>query len=138
MIFGTQISVKLSGAASGGTHAIMELVTPARSGPPMHLHEREDQTFYVLEGQYRFELDGKRIPAGPGSAVYVPRGTAHAFRNNGNAPGRMLVIVQPAGLEDLFEELAEAGEGEREPTMSVVIPILRKYRTALLGLPLEA
>ena len=72
MIFGTQISVKLSGAASGGTHAIMELVTPAQSGPPMHLHQREDQTFYVLEGQYRFEVDGKRIPAGPGSAVYVP------------------------------------------------------------------
>ncbi|MES1257939.1 MAG: cupin domain-containing protein [Acidobacteriota bacterium] len=136
-VFGEQITVKLSGAATGGQYAVMEVVTQPKSGPPLHLHQREEESFHVLEGEFTFQVDGRRLSAGPGCSVYVPRGAAHAFRNVGTEPGRMLLMVKPSGLENSFAELSGSTGGQREPDMSVVIPILRKHGMALLGLPLE-
>jgi quercetin dioxygenase-like cupin family protein len=136
-IFDDRVLVKLSGADTGGHCAIMEIRTSPGSGPPLHRHQREDESFYVLEGNYEFEVDGKRTLAGPGCYVYAPRGTAHAFRNlSGTTTGRMLVTVQPAGLDDYFAEFSEAVRG-RGLNMSVLIPIARKYGVELLGPPLE-
>ncbi|MDQ1474194.1 MAG: hypothetical protein QOJ99_5674 [Bryobacterales bacterium] len=134
---GVQIWIKLSGADTNGNYAIMETVTEPHSGPPLHRHNREEESFYVLDGDFVFEVDGKRIPAAPGSSVFVPRGTAHAFRNIGNSAGRMLVTVQPAGLDNFFTEIANCASGQEEPTMSQVIPIARRHGLELLGLPLD-
>ena len=136
-IFGDRIWIKLAGTDTGGNYAIMEDVTQPQCGPPLHRHSREEESFYVLEGDYVFEVDGKRIPAGPGSSVFAPRGTAHAFRNIGNTAGRLLIAVQPAGLDDFFTEISESTDSEGQPNMSVVIPIFRKYGLELLGPPID-
>ena len=135
-IFGIPMWIKLSGEDTGGPYAIMEDSTPAQQGPPLHRHLREDESFYVIEGEYVFEVDGKRIYAGAGSAIYAPKGSAHRFQNIGLTPGRLLVIVQPAGLDSFFVEIDAATKGAQEPDLQTVLPIFQKHGLELLGPPL--
>ena len=78
------------------------------SGPPAHLHRSQDETHYVLEGQFEFVLGERKVNAGVGSVVYVPRTTVHAFTNIGTQKGKLLFIETPAGAVEQF--LEEAGE----------------------------
>lgn len=64
-----------------------------------HVHEEEDDAFYILEGEMIFTVEGKDVPAPPGTFVLVPPETEHAFRNNGATPVRMLNIHAPAGFD---------------------------------------
>src|ERR671925_118916 len=91
-IFGDQIWVKLGHADTEGSYAIIEGITPPQGGPPLHRHSREDESFYIVEGDFVFEVDGETLPAGPGCTLFAPRGTAHTFQNVGKTAGRLLVI----------------------------------------------
>ena len=135
-IFGDRIWIKLAGNDTDGNFAVMVGRTEPQSGPPLHRHLREDESFYVLEGEYLFEVDGKHIHASAGCSVFAPRGTAHTFQNVGNTPGRMLVMVQPAGLDAFFEDIAAATEGMEQPDPAVVAPVFAKHGLELLGPPL--
>ena len=84
------------------------------------------------------EVDGNEINAGPSCCVFAPQGTAHEFQDIGATPGRILLMVQLAGLETFFTDLAGATGGMREPDLSVVIPIFHKNGLELLGPPLVA
>src|SRR5919112_4640221 len=72
-------------------------------GPPLHVHSREDEAFYVLEGAIRFRRADEEFVAGPGSWVWGPRGVPHAFRVESQG-ARALDVVTPGGLERMFEE----------------------------------
>ncbi len=72
-------------------------------GPPLHIHSREDEAFYVLEGRIRFRQGDDEFVAGPGTWVWGPRGVPHAFKVESES-ARALVIVTPAGFERMFEE----------------------------------
>ena len=137
-IYRDQIKVKLSGADTGGTYAIVESTTQPQSGPPLHRHSLEDESFYVLEGQYTFEVDGQRILAGPGTALFAPRGTVHTFMNVGSTPGRMLTVVQPAGLDSFFVDMDAAVANEKAPDFVQLAAIYKQYGLELLGPPLAA
>jgi mannose-6-phosphate isomerase-like protein (cupin superfamily) len=137
-IFGDQIWIKLGYADTGGSYAIMEGITPPQGGPPLHRHGREEESFYIMEGDFVFEVDGEKIPAGPGCTVFTPRGTAHTFQNVGKAPGRLLVIVQPAGLDLFFDEVAQVASGMAQPDLKGIVPLFQKYGLELLGPPLAA
>ena len=134
-VFGDRISIKLNGADTDGQYAVFEDVTQPSQGPPLHRHQREDEFFYILEGEYVFEVDGDEFLAGPGDSVFAPRGSEHSFQNVGTRPGRTLVVVQPAGFEVFLAELSEATRGMEQPDMSVVVPIFEKYGLELLGPP---
>jgi quercetin dioxygenase-like cupin family protein len=99
-ILGDGLIVKLGGES--GAMTAMLGITPPKAGPPLHRHSREDESFFVLEGDYLFETDGKQNRAGPGDFVFLPRGTAHTFQNVGETEGRMLITAQPAGVERFF------------------------------------
>jgi len=135
-ILGDIVRIKLGGADTDGRFAIMEDRTEPQAGPPLHRHSLEDEWFYVLEGEYRFEVDGRFIHAGAGSSVLAPRGTAHTFQNVGSKPGRLLIFVEPAGLDMFFTELAAATEGMDQPDLAVVGPAFSRYGLELLGPPL--
>jgi quercetin dioxygenase-like cupin family protein len=92
---------------TGGLFSLFELTTPPGGGPPPHRHDREDETFYVLEGRYEIRLGDDLHVAGPGTVVHGPRTVPHGFRNVGDAPARMLCVATPGGAERMFEELAE-------------------------------
>jgi quercetin dioxygenase-like cupin family protein len=136
-ILGDQIWIKLAGSDTNGDYTVLETVTQPQSGPPLHRHKREQESFYVLDGDFVFEVDGKRVPAGTGSSVFVPRGTAHAFRNVGTTPGRMLITVHPAGLDEFLTEVSGCTDAQGEPNMSLAIPIARRHGLELLGPPMD-
>src|SRR3712207_1493157 len=73
-------------------------IAPGRDIEP-HVHDGEDDAFYVLEGEMTFVVDGERVTAPPGTFVLVPPGIEHAFRNDGARPVRMLNVHAPAGFD---------------------------------------
>jgi Cupin domain len=84
-------------------------------GPPPHIHHREDEGFYVVEGEYEFDLDGERLRAGPGDFVHAPRGRRHSYRNVAEAAGQLLTLYAPGGLKGLFLEVGEPVTDPAEP-----------------------
>ena len=99
-----RITCLLSGEETGGAYAMFEIITPPRDpGPPPHTHTLEDEAFYVLEGEHIVIIDGEQHRGGPGSWFFGPRGKPHAFRNDSDAPTRVLLIASPAGVERFFE-----------------------------------
>ncbi len=94
-------------------------VPPGFPGPVRHRHARMTDVFYVLEGELAFHVDGRDIAAGAGSWVTLARGSLHHFKNVGDRPARMLIVVTPAGLERFFLEVGRAageGDGESRPS----------------------
>lgn len=113
---GDRYTFLVTGEESGGAYFAMEALVPPGGGPPPHIHSREDETFYLVEGEIEFRLEDETIVAGPGDFVNVPRGTVHCFRNAGTEPARMVLTFTPAGMEHFFEEtLEEAPSGAQEP-----------------------
>lgn len=98
---------KAVGEDTGGAFALAELTARPEFGPPPHLHRREDESYYVLEGEFEFMLDGDTFTSGPGSFVRLPRGRLHEHRAAGGRVARALVLVTPAGVEGFIEEAGE-------------------------------
>jgi mannose-6-phosphate isomerase-like protein (cupin superfamily) len=135
---GDEVTIKISSRDTGGAFTVFEGRTRPLHGPPLHLHRDQDESWYILEGQYRFEVDGQEIYAGAGSTVFAPRGSRHTFQNIGSIPGRMVTTVVPGGLDNFFEELAAASARGTIPDLAKMLPIFEKYKLELLGPPLAA
>ena len=97
-----------TGDETGGRYALWDALVPPGGGPPPHVHSREEEGFYVLEGEITFRIGDERIVAGPGTFANVSIGTPHSFRNETDKPARMLIQVAPAGLERMFLEVGQA------------------------------
>ena len=105
-VFGELVTQKVPSHQTGGAYALFEAATEPGAGPPPHVHHREDEAFYVLEGEYEFLVDGRNLRTEAGSLIYVPKGTLHAHRNVGEVVSRMLMSQTPGGLYELFFEKA--------------------------------
>lgn len=103
---GGPTTIKADTAGTAGSFALLEVEVGPKQGPPLHLHRREDEMWFILEGQFRFIADGEILLAEEGAFVFVPRMTEHCFQNIGDAPGRVLVMFTPSGMERFFEEHA--------------------------------
>jgi mannose-6-phosphate isomerase-like protein (cupin superfamily) len=79
-------------------------IQPHRAGPGVHVHDDEDDSFYVLEGELEFTVDGEEIAAGPGTFVLVPPGVPHGFRNRGDGVARFVNVHAPAGFDLRLEQ----------------------------------
>jgi mannose-6-phosphate isomerase-like protein (cupin superfamily) len=93
-------NVEFLARSSDTTRFNLALITlqPHRDGPELHVHEDEDDSFYVLEGELTFIADDDELVAGPGTFVLVPPGIPHTFANRGDAVVRMLNVHAPAGF----------------------------------------
>ena len=107
---GGDITFIVRGEQSNGAFAVLEAVNAPGDGPPLHAHGREDESIYVLEGEFRWKLGEKLTTTGPGSFVFIPRGLAHTWQVLGEQPGRMLVTFTPAGMEGFFDRLSLSTE----------------------------
>ena len=91
-----------TGAETGGKYATWEAVVPPGVGPPPHAHSREEESFFVLEGEITITVNGERVVAGAGTFANMPVGSLHSFKNESDRTARMLISVAPAGLEQMF------------------------------------
>lgn len=98
---------------TGGRYSMFEATVLPGGGPPPHIHRREDETFYVLEGVITFQIGDERRVAKPGTFVHMPIGNQHAFKNDSDQPAKMLISFSPGGLEGMFFEVGkDLAEGE--------------------------
>ena len=105
-IAGGNYRVVISGAATSGNYAVIEMTVPPGGGPPPHAHPDIQEMFYVLEGEVSFKTEVGTQVVGQNGFVNIPFGGAvHCFKNTSEQPARLLCTVVPAGLENLFEEI---------------------------------
>lgn len=130
---GTTYRTILSAAESGGALSIVASTCPALSGPPRHVHAREDEVFVVLEGEVEFWMGGALLRRGAGGTAFVPRGTEHTFRTLTEA--RMLTILTPAGFEGFFAEMAKGAFCIPED-MPAVLESAARHHLTFTGPPL--
>ena len=129
---GELVIFKLVGRDTYGEFTLIEEITPPEGGPAPHMHTREDETFYVLEGEVEFMVGGRTFLARAGSVVFGPRNILHAFRNMGSTPSRMSVFITPSGLEKMFEEVGErvtdpSSPPEGPPDIEKLVAVNQKY-----------
>ena len=128
---GDQYRYLATGDDTDGGYYLVEAIVPPGGGPPLHIQTREEEAFYILEGELSFYGDDGEVVAGPGTYLNIPKGAKHRFRNNGDTtfvagPGtylnipkgakhrfrnngdttaKMIFFFTPAGIEGLFDEL---------------------------------
>ncbi len=99
-----------TGSNTDKGYFLVEAVVPPGGGPPFHIQTREEEAFYIIEGELSFYGDDGEVVAGPGTYLNIPKGAKHRFRNNSNDTAKMLFFFTPAGIEGLFDEFAEMEE----------------------------
>ena len=103
---GDEYTFLATGDDTDRSYSFVEAVVPPGGGPPPHIHTREEEAFYVLEGDLLFRAGGQRVIATPGTFLHVPRGVVHHFKNEADKPARMVFFFVPAGIETMFEKMA--------------------------------
>jgi len=111
---GSHTSIKASAQSTAGRVSVIEHLSPRGSGSPLHVHSREDEWFYVIDGELTFWVGGEVIDAPAGSFVYGPRGIPHTFLVSSET-ARFLLVTEPGGFSEFVRGLAQ-------PADAVVIP----------------
>jgi mannose-6-phosphate isomerase-like protein (cupin superfamily) len=137
--FDALAEITLSGEQTGGALSIIEVTEQPNAVGPLHVHHREDETFWILEGDVRIEVAGTVVDAGPGDVVFGPRGVPHRY-TVGDAGCRMLFILTPGGFEMLVRDMSvPAGSrtppppSAEEPDWEHVAAVAAAYGCELLG-----
>lgn len=134
---GSRYHYKAIGQSTNGAYSLVEETLLDDEGPPLHVHEHEEESFYILSGHGVFVVGEDRRQLGPGDFVIVPRGAPHALARVGDEELRMLVICSPAGLEQFFVEVerreSEAGSPLDEDG---VVALAAAFGTRIVGPPI--
>lgn len=128
---GNLVTLKATGASTGGRLTVAEFVNPPGFAPPLHRHTVEDEAFYVLEGAAEFRCAGKALAAGPGDFVLLPRGEAHTFLVGPGEPLRCLQLTTPAGFEDFAAAAGAPASERRLPDPGPIDPVALGHAAAL-------
>lgn len=134
-VLGVTIHVKVSSSESAGKISMFFTEDPPKMGPPLHIHHREDETFYVLEGEYRVRLQDDLLTLKKGQMAFLPRGVPHTYANAGGATARMLVITTPGGFEHFFRDI-DALCKRGAPAPEQLTPIGAKHGLDFVGPPI--
>lgn len=129
------LDVKISGSDTDGDLAIFEQTSLSQGkGTPLHLHHNQDEIFYVIEGEYYFQVGDKKFSLAKGDSIFLPRKVPHAWTQV-SATGKMTVIMQPAGkLENFFVTVAAL---DHEPTPKEMEKIFADNEMQVVGPPLK-
>ena len=120
---GDTLQFHLTGVETNGKFTMCTVTTPPGGGPPPHLHENEDEWFYLMEGRVSFFAKGEWTELEPGAVAFAPRHSLHTFKNVGDTPSKMLVHTSPAGFEHFIAALAAECEKAGGPDMTQVVQI---------------
>ena len=114
--FGGLATIKSTGPTTGGSVMVSEQLAPRGVGSPLHVHHREDEWFYVLDGEVTFWVGGEVIVAPAGSFVFGPRDVPHTFLVSSDE-ARFLLVTEPGGFEDFMR-----AAGEPAPRLEIPPP----------------
>ena len=127
-VVGDVYRILATGDDTDGKYAMWEAIVPPGGGPPPHVHSREEEAFYILEGEITFHIGEERVVASAGMFANMPVGTQHSFKNESGKPAKMLISVAPAGLEKMFFEfgvpLPEGSTAALPPTKEEIEKLL--------------
>lgn len=98
---------KLSACDTGGLLQLAELTVEPGDGPPYHIHELEDEIWYILEGEVEFTVDGKKTIVGPGTTVFGPRGVPHRFQGAGDKTAKFIIMITGENFEQFYARWGE-------------------------------
>jgi quercetin dioxygenase-like cupin family protein len=135
-----RVTVKAGGPEAGHAISQIEVDDPQGTGPPLHVHHNEDETFYILEGQVTMFVGDERIDLAAGDYCFGPRGIPHAYLVRSER-ARMLVTISPSGSEQLFVSLGVPVTSGEPPTDTVMPPmpemarLFAGYGAEILGPP---
>jgi quercetin dioxygenase-like cupin family protein len=107
---GSLLTIKASAQTTDGAVAVIEHLSPPGFGSPLHAHSREDEWFYIMEGEVTFWGGGETHTAAPGGFVYGPRGIPHTFLVTSPEPARYLLVTEPGGFADFVRALSRPAE----------------------------
>lgn len=139
--FGCLVTVKASSEPSGGGVAVLEHHAGRGAGSPLHVHHREDEWFYVLDGELTFWIGGQVVGGPAGSFVYGPRGIPHTFTVS-SEQARFLLVTEPAGLEGMLRRLGQPAGSltippapTGPPDLTRIVQVCAEYGVEILGPP---
>ena len=139
---GSLTTIKATGKHTGGRYTLVEVLEPEGMDGPLHVHHREDEGFWILEGELTFQIGEDTLKAGPGSFVFGPKGVPHSYRVD-SGPAKILYILTPAGFEEFIyassepagsltlPPLAEGPPDEAE--MESLVALARQHGAEILG-----
>ena len=102
-----RVEVKAGVPELGGVASITETVTRKGEEPHEHVHETEDETFYLLEGRMTLHVDGADFEAAPGAFAFVPKGTPHTYTITSDGDVRYLCVAVPGTFGEHIERTGE-------------------------------
>ncbi|MBI4339466.1 MAG: quercetin 2,3-dioxygenase [Chloroflexi bacterium] len=136
------VTFKIGVTETESAFSLTEVSARPGGGPPLHVHHRQREAFYVLEGEVTVRMGGTARRATQGSFVLIPEDMPHTYRVVSRSAARLLTIYSPAGYEDFFREVGEAAQGkvlpprEHLPDMDRYVAGQIKYNSEILGPPL--
>jgi mannose-6-phosphate isomerase-like protein (cupin superfamily) len=139
---GAHFTTKLTGEQSDGGFSLVEALAFRATEPPLHVHTREDEAWYVIDGQMTLYVGDQQLVVPSGSFAFAPRGLAHSFTVD-IEPTRVLVFATPAGFEHFAAELGVPAESETPPAdlsvppPEVLGPVGERYGIQVVGPPIR-
>jgi mannose-6-phosphate isomerase-like protein (cupin superfamily) len=136
-----RMTVKAFAEDTGGAFGLVESRIAAGASPPLHVHHREDEAFFVIDGEIRFVCGDEELLAGPGSFVFLPREVPHTFVVEGDEDAHVLTLMTPGGGERFFVEGGRAPEGPGlpppgPPDVAALQRAAAIYESEIIGPPL--
>jgi mannose-6-phosphate isomerase-like protein (cupin superfamily) len=141
---GMLATIKATAEKTGGQYTLVEILAPEGFASPLHVHHQEDEGFWIIEGEMTFYVGDQTIKARPGSFLFGPKGVPHAFTVD-SGPARLLLILSPAGFEDLVREMGEPARSlnippqpeapPEEAEMQRIAAIAARHGNEILGPP---
>jgi mannose-6-phosphate isomerase-like protein (cupin superfamily) len=128
---GERFRIRVSSAQTMGAYSVIEIVADPGNGVPLHIHDKEEEHFIVVEGTLDFANGDRRWDAPAGTSVTVKRGVPHAWCNPSDTPLHMLVIFSPGQIDGLFKATAGVDDVDK------ITAIAARYGTRLVGPPLH-
>jgi len=132
MLAGKPLAFLVTGEDTRHT-SMFDWTLPAGFSTGLHVHRVQEETFYVLEGECEWQVDGQTIRAKPGTYLFLPPDVPHDIRNTSDQPARMIMTVSPPGHEHYFEELANLAKSGSRPDAKVIAELRSRYDTDQLS-----
>jgi quercetin dioxygenase-like cupin family protein len=131
-VLGDIFTLLITGAETDGEYAVVEVLSPPEGGPPIHLHTKEIEGIYVIDGEFSIQQGENVTVSKPGAFLHLKKVIPHAYKYIGNSSGRLLLEYLPAGFENFFAEVGIRIENENtfSPPSADTIDIPRIMRIA--------